>query len=226
MDDGRKPNRFGTTFEQGSYAFAISRINDALKLARIRNPTALLSVSPETLNKFAAACMLVRSGVENSSPQLGSLRNSLLGQIEVLRQLIALETLDRNSMQRVQTPSTKSTETELSLDGPDESLALSPVWSEADRDRIRDTLSGQQLKLFNVLWDFNSATPDRWKYYGDLKAIRAEKIWRGQRDPDEIPDGTVFEALRKLQKKNAAGVALCFDDRERIPTRETPKVVR
>ena len=73
-------------------------------------------------------------------------------------------------------------------------------WSDADRDTIRDALTGQQLKLFNVLWDFNSITPDRWKYYGDLKAIRAEKVWRTQPDSDEISDATVFEALRKLQK--------------------------
>jgi hypothetical protein len=74
------------------------------------------------------------------------------------------------------------------------------TFSDADRIKIADALNGQQLKLFNVLWACNSAKPDRWKYYGDLKAIRAERIWRTQPDSDEISDATVFEALRKLQK--------------------------
>jgi hypothetical protein len=74
------------------------------------------------------------------------------------------------------------------------------LWSDSDRDKISDTLSGQKLKLFRVLWAFNSVSPDRWKYYSDLKALRAEMIWRGQPDPAEIEDKTVFEALRKLQQ--------------------------
>jgi hypothetical protein len=68
-------------------------------------------------------------------------------------------------------------------------------WSDDDRDAIRNILSGQKLKLFNVLW-----AEDRPTYYGTLKNNRADKLWRGQPDPDSINDDTVFEALRKLQK--------------------------
>lgn len=67
-------------------------------------------------------------------------------------------------------------------------------WPEADRDAIRECLSGQQLKLFNVLW-----SSDKWTSYKTLKSNRADKLWRGQPDPNHIDDGTVFEALRKLQ---------------------------
>ena len=68
-------------------------------------------------------------------------------------------------------------------------------WCEDDREVIAESLSGQQLKLFHVLW-----RRDRWTHYGMLKNVRAEMIWRGQPDPGDISDSTVFEALRKLQK--------------------------
>lgn len=71
----------------------------------------------------------------------------------------------------------------------------SVLWADADRQVIADTLSGQQLKLFKLLWGIS-----RWTYYGDLKIVRAEKLWRGQPDPGDLEDVTVFEALRKLQK--------------------------
>jgi len=74
------------------------------------------------------------------------------------------------------------------------------TWTDDDRDAIRDKLSGQQLKLFDVLWKWNSASPGRWKSYDDLKTLRAEKVWRRQPDSTDIKDSTVFEALRKLQK--------------------------
>ena len=69
------------------------------------------------------------------------------------------------------------------------------LWADADHDAIADTLSGQKLKLFKLLW-----SKSRWTYYGNLKNARAEKLWRGQPDPANVEDGTVFEALRKLQK--------------------------
>jgi hypothetical protein len=68
-------------------------------------------------------------------------------------------------------------------------------WATTDRDVIADTLDGQQLKLFKLLWG-----RENWTTYDDLKSRRAEKLWRGQPDANEIGDSTVFEALRKLQR--------------------------
>lgn len=69
------------------------------------------------------------------------------------------------------------------------------MWADIDRDVIANTLNGQQLKLFNLL-----SGQSRWTYYGTLKNARADKFWRGQPDPGDVQDTTVFEALRKLQK--------------------------
>ena len=82
-------------------------------------------------------------------------------------------------------------------DDPDKTLPVARPTQGAntDRDVIAETLNGQQLKLFKLLWGHS-----RWTYYGTFKNARAEKLWRGQPDPADVKDDTVFEALRKLQK--------------------------
>lgn len=80
----------GTTFEQGAFASSFFRIADIVELARVKEFDAFPGIKVSTLSEFAAAVMLVRSGVEDSSPSLGVLRNELLGQLHFLDKAIRL----------------------------------------------------------------------------------------------------------------------------------------
>ena len=89
------PTVLGTTFEQGAFASNFSRIADIVELARVKEPNAFPGISMSLLTEFAEAVMLVRSGIEDSSPQLGVLRNELLGQLDFLGNAIRLQARSR-----------------------------------------------------------------------------------------------------------------------------------
>lgn len=86
-----QPTVLGTTFEQGTFASNFFCIADIVELARVKEFDAFPGIEVPLLKEFAKAVMLVRSGVEDSSPQLGVLRNELLGQLDFLGKAIKLK---------------------------------------------------------------------------------------------------------------------------------------
>ncbi len=92
-----RPTVLGTTFEQGAFASNFFRIANVVELARTMESGAFPGIEVSLLNEFGKAVMLVRSGVEDSSPQLGVLRNELLGQLDFFDKATRLKLLGQEA---------------------------------------------------------------------------------------------------------------------------------
>ena len=88
---GKPITGFGFTSEQESFSRSFTRIADVIELARSYEPDAFQGIEVSVLKDFAKAVIRVRSGVEDSSPQLGVLRNKILGQLDFLGNSIKLK---------------------------------------------------------------------------------------------------------------------------------------